>query len=510
MKAEGLDAKTVWPVRKAVLLLAVLSGLAFPVMAHATRIGDVTDLDLAEQALRFLSLRDASVRNAVLGSVFMGVSCGLFGGYVVARRLSLFGDTLSHAVLPGVALGFLWSRSKDPIAILVGATFAGLLGTVVISWIRKTTRVKEDSALGLVLSGFYAIGICILTVIQKMNFGNQSGIDKFLFGQTAALSAEDVQLRGVVAFGALLMVILFRKELLVTSFDEGFARSVGVPVAFMRYVFLVGLTFAVVTSLQAVGVVLVSALLITPAAAAYLLSDRMGTILVLSALFGVVGGLLGAFGSFLGSNLPTGPFMVLACSSFFAVIFIFGPKHGLVARWLQRRNRVRSVSLENTMKAVYQVLEASEFSGEAVTVGDLAARRRVSVTEARRETDELVAAAFATFVASHGQSPRYSQDVRLSLTPAGWERACQIVRNHRLWELYLTNEARYAVDHVHDDAEKIEHVLGEEVVRRLERILRHPRIDPHGKLIPGLEDIESGVPGPSLASESATGYFRPT
>ena len=478
-----------------------------PAVAFAERIGDVVDLEWSEQALRFLSLRDAASLHAVLGAVFMGVSCGLFGGYVVARRLALFGDTLSHAVLPGVALGFLWSRSKDPVAILVGATVAGLLGTVVVSWIKKSTRVKEDSALGLVLSGFYAVGICILTVIQKMDFGNKSGIDKFLFGQAAALSAEDVRLMGVVAFGALAIVLLFRKELLVTSFDEGFARSVGVPVEFMRYLLLVGLTFAVVTSLQTVGVVLVSALLITPAAAAYLLTDRMSSLLLLSALFGVAGGLLGSFGSFLGSNLPTGPFMVLSCSAFFLAAFLFGPKHGLAARRLRRRSRAKQVRLENTMKAAYQVLEAGEFRNEVLSVGELAGRRRSSVAEAGEEARDLVDAGFATLTESDQAGPRYSQDARLGLTPAGWERACQIVRNHRLWELYLTNEVRYAADHVHDDAEKIEHVLGEDVVRELERILENPRRDPHGKLIPGLEDIERGVAsGP--ASEVAAGYFR--
>ena len=118
-------------------VFVLLVFFAFPALVHATRIGDVTDLDWSEQTFRFLSLRDAAVRNAVLGSVFMGVSCGLFGGYVVARRLALFGDTLSHAVLPGVTLGFLWSRTKDPVAIFVGATVAGLLGTVVFAWIRK-------------------------------------------------------------------------------------------------------------------------------------------------------------------------------------------------------------------------------------------------------------------------------------------------------------------------------------------------------------------------------------
>lgn len=487
--------------------LCVCALTLLPAAAFAERIGDVVDLRWSEQALRFLSLRDDASLHAVLGAVFMGVSCGLFGGYVVARRLALFGDTLSHAVLPGVALGFLWSRSKDPVAILVGATVAGLLGTVVVSWIKKTTRVKEDSALGLVLSGFYAVGICILTVIQKMDFGNQSGIDKFLFGQAAALSAEDVRLMGVVAVGAVVLVLLFRKELLVTSFDEGFARSVGVPVEFMRYLLLVGLTFAVVTSLQAVGVVLVSALLITPAAAAYLLTDRMSSLLLLAALFGVAGGLLGSFGSFLGSNLPTGPFMVLSCSVFFLVAFLFGPKHGLAARRLRRRSRAKQVRLENTMKAAYQVLEADGFREEVLSVGELAGRRRSSVAEAGEEARDLAEAGFATLTESDQAGPRYSQDARLALTPAGWERACQIVRNHRLWELYLTNEVRYAADHVHDDAEKIEHVLGEDVVRELERILENPRRDPHGKLIPGLEDIERGVAsGP--ASDVAAGYFR--
>ena len=183
-------------------LLLLYLWMSWPASAQAARIGDLTELDWKEQAVRFLSLRDTTVRNAALGAVFMGISCGLFGGYVVARRMSLFGDTLSHAVLPGVALGFLWSHTKDPLVILVGATIAGLLGTMVVAWIGKTTRVKEDSALGLVLSGFYALGICLLTVIQKMDFGNQSGIDKFLFGQAAAWTAPTMQPRAAAPLRA--------------------------------------------------------------------------------------------------------------------------------------------------------------------------------------------------------------------------------------------------------------------------------------------------------------------
>tara|TARA_Y100000588_G_scaffold295529_1_gene315831 strand:- start:196 stop:1218 length:1023 start_codon:yes stop_codon:yes gene_type:complete len=339
-----------------------------------------------------------------------------------------------------------------------------------------------------------------------MDFGNQSGIDKFLFGQAAALSSEDVHLMGGVAFVALALVILFRKELLVTSFDEGFARSVGIPVEWIRYFLLLGLTFAVVTSLQAVGVVLVSALLITPAASAYLLTDRMNNLLLLSVLFGVCASLAGVFTSFLQSNLPTGPFIVLACSLIFATAFLLGSRRGLAARWLRRRNRLRQVRLENTMKAVYQVLEQDEFIRQSITIGELADRRRINVAEASREANDLVASHHATLTFGD-DFPRLSQDSCLTLTPEGWERACQIVRNHRLWELYLTNEARYAPDHVHQDAEKIEHVLGEDVVRQLERILENPRHDPHGKLIPSLEDIQTGF-GLGASPDSLTLYQK--
>ena len=147
---------------------------------------------ILERSHRFLTLTDESVRMVLLGTVLMGLSCGVMGGLVVTRRLSLFGDTLSHAVLPGVAVGFLWSQSKDSWAILVGATVAGFLGVALISLLRKTSRIRQDSALGIVLSGFYALGICMLTRIQKMEFGNQSGIDKYLFGQVVGLSSSDL------------------------------------------------------------------------------------------------------------------------------------------------------------------------------------------------------------------------------------------------------------------------------------------------------------------------------
>jgi manganese/zinc/iron transport system permease protein len=260
------------------------------------------------------------------------------------------------------------------------------------------------------------------------------------------------------------------------------------------------LAFAIVIALQAVGVVLVSAMLITPAAAAYLLTDRMHRMLLLSALFGMLAGVLGAFSSFLGNNLPTGPFMVLAATAVFGGAFLFGPRHGVITRWWRHRSRSARVKRENTLKSIYHVLEARDFSGEGVSARELADRRRETIDEAMRQFEELQ---------RHRMATLHEDGNMVYLTPDGWQRACSIVRNHRLWELYLTNEAQIAPDHVHEDAEKIEHVLGEEVVRRLERQLEFATLDPHGRHIPGQADIRVGL-NPPEHKDQTTGYGNPT
>ena len=162
------------------------------VFLQAEQIVTQDKIDLVDRAQRFLLLKDESVQIVVFGSVLMGMSCGLIGSYVVTRKLSLFGDTLSHAVLPGIAVGFIWSGEKNNISLLVGATIAGLLGISCLSILRKFTKVQDDSSLGIVLSAFYAVGICLLTRIQKVGYSDQSGLDSFMFGQASALSSDDL------------------------------------------------------------------------------------------------------------------------------------------------------------------------------------------------------------------------------------------------------------------------------------------------------------------------------
>ena len=484
-----------------------VAGLLVAVTAHAARIGDLTETTVVEQVRRFFEFRDASLLYGLVGSMLLGISCGLLGSFIVVRRLALMGDALSHAVLPGVALGFLWTMTKNPVAIFVGAILAGLLGSLAISVIKQTTKLKEDTALGLVLASFFAVGICLLTMIQRLPTGQKSGLDKFLFGQAAAIGQADLVLMGVVTAVVIGAVIVCYKEFLITSFDHDFALASGFPAQVIHYALMLLLTFSIVIALQAVGVVLVSAMLITPAAAAYLLTDRLHRMLLLAAAFGMLAGAAGAFLSFLGSNLPTGPFMVLSASAVCALAFLFSPRHGVIVRWWRQRSRSARMERENTLKAIYQVLETrQEQQGRAGPVLDFATTgvSVLEIAERRREPLEEAALRCAD-LARHRLVSRDQETIYL--TPDGLLRACEVVRNHRLWELFLTNEAHFASDHVHDDAEKIEHVLGQEIVAQLEQRLQFPRLDPHGRPIPSAHDLAL-VGGAPVRTEAPEGYGR--
>jgi len=451
---------------------------------QAARISHVTDTSIGEQMVRFFSMRDPLLRTAVVGCILMGISSGLLGGFIVVRRLALVGDTISHAVLPGIMMGYLWHLEKDPVALFVGAVIAGVLGAVFVSLIRQTTRIKQDAALGIVLGGFYALGILIKSIIQRGAGGDQSGLDDFLFGNAAALSSGDVILMAVVTGLALLLVGVFYRQFFVSSFDETFAESLGIPSQVFHYLLMVLLAFAIVVALQAVGAVLVSAMLIIPPATAYLLTDRLHRLLFLSAVIGVVASVGGAFFSFLSTGLPTGPFMIVSAAACFVVAFLFSPKHGVLPRVLRRREQSRRIQRENTLKAMYHLIEEDDDAAHdtrQVSVASLMARRGRDETEFDAEIAALV---------RHDLAHR--QNGSIELTESGWTRAQEIVRNHRLWELYLTNAADIASDHVHDDAEIIEHVIGAELVAELEKQLENARVDPHGSNIP-LVNQEEGA-----------------
>ena len=223
-----------------------------------------------------------TTRNVLAGATILGIVGGVLGSFALLRRQSLMGDALAHAALPGVCIAFLLTGSKAAPGLFAGALVAGLIGAVVILNVVRWSRVKEDSAMGIVLSVFFGIGIVLLTYIQKMPYGNQSGLDKFLFGQAATLMPEDVRLMGWLAAATLLVVLLLYKELKLVSFDTEFATSLGLPARRLELVLTVLLVVVVVVGLQTVGVVLMVATLITPAAAARQWTEKLGVMILVS------------------------------------------------------------------------------------------------------------------------------------------------------------------------------------------------------------------------------------
>lgn len=463
------------------LLLVFLALLCLPDAAHAARIGDFGEAaTVGEQALRFFTFSDPALRFALIGSLLLGLNCGLLGSFIVVRKMALVGDTLSHAVLPGIALGFLWNSTKDPLAILVGATAVGMAGVLVSHAITRTTRLKQDASLGIVLSSFYAVGVCLVDYIQRASTGNKSGIKSFLFGQASALSGADVALMAVTSAITLACIFLLHRNLVTTCFDRAFAGAIGLPVSFLDLLLMLLTAFAIVVAMQAAGVVLVSALLVIPASTAYLLADRMPGMLWIAAVGGMISAATGAFLSFLGNNLPTGPLIVVSAALLFLLAFLFAPRHGWLTRVFRRRSRWRKTRRENTLKVMYKILEDRNFDGEDIPVVTVAEVRKEPLEEVAQRVRDLVGPGLAT-VGDGGETAYF--------TPDGLREAARIVRNHRLWELYLTQVAQYPADHVHEDAEEIEHVLGADMVRQLERTLSFPTSDPHGKPIPVLSEL---------------------
>ncbi|MUG71103.1 MULTISPECIES: metal ABC transporter permease [Paenibacillus] len=294
-------------------------------------------------AYLFDMLRDPNAQWILLGSMLLGLSSGVLGSFAYLRKQSLMGDALAHAALPGVCIAFMLTGSKSIFFFLIGAAAAGLIATFGIGYVTRHSRIKQDSALGIVLSVFFGVGIVLLTKIQHGGSGNQSGLDKFLFGQAASMVLSDVITMAVVALILVILCGLLFKEFKLLSFDPGFAKGIGLPVAALDQFMMFLIVVAVVVGIQAVGVVLMSALLITPAVSARYWTEKLGVMVVLSGIFGAISGFVGTLVSGLGSNLPTGPLSVLAATALFIVSVLFAPKRGLAAKVLERLAVKRTV-----------------------------------------------------------------------------------------------------------------------------------------------------------------------
>jgi manganese/zinc/iron transport system permease protein len=282
---------------------------------------------------------DYTLRNIALGSMLLGIVSGVLGSFAVLRRQGLLGDTLSHAALPGIVIAFMLTGTRTSIVLLIGAGIAGWIGTLILLRTVKNTKLSEDTALGVILSVFYGIGILLLTYVQGQNNANQAGLDRYLFGQAASIIASDVVTFLVLGSAALLIVVLLYKEFKLISFDMEFAYSIGYPVKYLDILLTSLLVVAVMIGLQTVGVVLMAAMVVGPGTAARQWTDRLHIMLILAGLFGAAAGVTGAVLSVQASRLPTGPMIILSLTVIVLISLFFAPNRGMVPDMLRRRRQ---------------------------------------------------------------------------------------------------------------------------------------------------------------------------
>ncbi len=284
-------------------------------------------------------IHDYTLRNVSLGSAVLGIVSGVLGCFAVLRRQGLMGDALSHAALPGVCLAYMLTGSKTPVTLMLGAAVAGWIGMLIILQIGRRTRIDPGSALGIVLTVFFGFGVVLLTVIQKSNDANQAGLDKFLFGQAAALVQEQVVTMAIVGAAALFVVVLLFKEFKLLTFDAEFAGTLGLRTHALGTLLTGLLVVAIVIGLNTVGVILMSAMLVAPAAAARQWTHSLSHMIFYSALFGAGSGLVGAVVSVTQEGVPTGPAIVICLALVVVLSLLFGSAQGLVWEWIRRLRR---------------------------------------------------------------------------------------------------------------------------------------------------------------------------
>ena len=304
-----------------------------------------------------------TLRTVGLGAAFLGIVNGVLGSFAVLRKQSLLGDAISHAALPGIALAFLLTGSKSTIVLLLGAAAAGWIGTLLVMNIVKNTRVKYDSALGLVLSVFFGFGLVLLTYIQRMPVASQAGLDTFLFGQAATLLARDVATIGLLGLAVLLIVLAVWKEFKLLCFDPDFAVSLGFPIRWLDVLLITLLVTSIVIGLQTVGVVLMSAMVVAPAAAARQWTDRLGAMVAISAFFGALAGAGGALVSSLTARLPAGPTIVLCLTAIVLVSLLAAPNRGVVWKWARERVNRNLLQTEAVLADLYVLAMRHEDPG---------------------------------------------------------------------------------------------------------------------------------------------------
>lgn len=420
-------------------------------------------LPTLDEIARVLTFRaGANTATVLLGVTVLGVAAGVVGVFALLRKRALMADALSHATLPGVALAFLaavalgFTGRSLPI-LLLGAAITGVLGVLAVQLLLRVTRLREDAAIGIVLSVFFGLGIVLLSVVQNSASGNAAGLNHFIYGQTAAMRPSDAALMGAIALASILLAALFLKEFALVCFNDAFAKVDGWPVSIIDLLMMALVVVVVVAGLQAVGLILVIAMLILPPVAARFWTERLWLLVVLAGLLGGLSGYLGASISALLPRKPAGAVIVLTSGVIFALSMFLAPSRGVLATSLRRASLRVRIAREHLLEL------AHEHNG-ALSRADFLAFTRLRRWPAWFRPIVLTSSrirGLATITSG-----------TITLTQRGVAAGARVARNHQLWEEYLVRYADVAPSHVDWSVDQVEHVLSEDLIHELELALR--------------------------------------
>ena len=394
------------------------------------------------------------------GTAALGLAAGSTGSLALLRRRALLADALSHATLPGICLAFLWTGSRSFPALLTGALVTGILGVLVVVAISRQGKIREDAAIGIVLGSFFGGGIALSAIIQRRGAdAAQAGLDSFLLGQTAGMLLSDAITIGVIACITVFLVVLLGKEWKLICFDPDFAGVEGWPVRALDLLLMLLITVTVVIALPAVGVVLTAAILIIPPTAARLWVDRLGPMLILASIFGVLSGSVGTLISARTAGLPAGPVIVLSAGAIFVISLLFSPRRGVIATARARHSQRRRQERRRLLGSIYEGLADS--GQPMIGESELSHRRSWRPGRLRAHLEEARRRGMIVWGATG-----------IALTPEGKNLAEKIVRDERIWQEYLLSQAQIDRDLIDLDAAEIGQILPPTLVAELEQSLR--------------------------------------
>ncbi len=399
-----------------------------------------------------------TVRVVAVGGAILGVVSGVLGCFAVLRQESLMGDALSHAALPGVAIAFLVA-GRELSVLLIGAGIASWIGVQFIRGVLNTTRIKQDTAMGIVLAAWFAAGIALLAYIQGRADASQAGLDTFIFGQAAAIVASDVRLISIVGAVAFVIVGLLWKEFKLVTFDPDFAGANGFRVGLINGILSTLIVVAIVLGLQLAGVILMVGMLIAPGIAARQWTHKLNQMVMLSAVFGAFAGGVGAVLSAVDANVPTGPMIIVVAFSVVIVSLGFAPRRGLVWTLLRRHGDRRRFAAQTTLRDLYKYALAHGGASSPVPMAFIAG---IGGANAQLGLEQL-------------QKRGYVQQRKDSwvLTSTGAEVAAQDAHNQRLWDVYREYSDELHLPLIAEDRQKdIHEVLPAPAVQQLERKLK--------------------------------------